>query len=45
LTSRTGGEARTLDDGFLMLLRLESGGLWKISHLIWHRQSPPRPAR
>jgi ketosteroid isomerase-like protein len=45
LIPRTTGEARALDDGFLMLLRLDSAGLWKISHLIWHRQSPPRPAR
>jgi len=28
-----------LDDAYLMLLRLEAGGIWRISHLIWHRQS------
>jgi ketosteroid isomerase-like protein len=41
LIPRTSGETRVLDDGFLMLLRLEPGGLWKISHLIWHRQGQP----
>ncbi len=45
LIPRAAGEPRVLDDGFLMLLRLEPGGLWKISHLIWHRQSPPGVGR
>jgi uncharacterized protein (TIGR02246 family) len=41
LVSRATGEARRLDDAFIMLLRLEPGGVWRISHLIWHRQAPP----
>jgi ketosteroid isomerase-like protein len=45
LIPRATGEPRVLDDGFLMLLRLEPGGRWKISHLIWHRQSPPGAGR
>lgn len=40
LVSRTSGSARTLDDVYLMLLRREADGKWRISHLIWHRQSP-----
>jgi hypothetical protein len=42
LVSRASGEARSLDDAFMMMLRLE-GGVWRISHLIWHRQSPATP--
>jgi uncharacterized protein (TIGR02246 family) len=38
LVSRASGETRSLDDAFIMMLRLE-GGVWRISHLIWHRQS------
>jgi uncharacterized protein (TIGR02246 family) len=46
LVPRAGGEPRLLDDAFLMLLRLESDGAWRISHLIWHRQgAPTAPAR
>jgi uncharacterized protein (TIGR02246 family) len=45
---RTDAAARDLDDAFLMLLRRDAAGVWRISHLIWHRQSavsqsPPRP--
>ena len=45
LVPRTPGELRVLDDAFVMLLRLEPSGVWRISHLIWHRQSElaPRP--
>jgi uncharacterized protein (TIGR02246 family) len=39
LVPRTPGEVRVLDDAFVMLLRLEAGGVWRVSHLIWHRQS------
>ena len=39
------GEPRALDDGFLMLLRRDAGGEWKISHLMWHRQSAPHSVR
>src|SRR5262245_22388577 len=45
LVSRASGETRCLDDAFVIVLRLESAGMWRISHLIWHRQSQaaPRP--
>ena len=33
--------SRELDDDFLMLLRLDPAGAWRISHLIWHRASAP----
>lgn len=33
------GEARNLDDIYLMLLRRNDKGIWQISHVIWHRQS------
>jgi ketosteroid isomerase-like protein len=41
LLPRASGEIRVLDDAFIMLLRPEPGGVWRISHLIWHRQSDP----
>jgi ketosteroid isomerase-like protein len=44
LIPRASGEVRVLDDAFVMLLRLEPGGVWRISHLIWHRQSGPASA-
>jgi uncharacterized protein (TIGR02246 family) len=42
LIGRGGGETRELDDAYLMLLRREAGGAWRISHLIWHpaRKAP-----
>lgn len=43
LVPRAAGEIRVLDDAFVMLLRLERDGVWRISHLIWHRQSEPAP--
>lgn len=39
LVPRASGEGVDLDDAFLMLLRLEPDHVWRISHLIWHRQS------
>jgi uncharacterized protein (TIGR02246 family) len=39
LVSRTGAAERRLDDGFLMLLRQDAQGAWRITHLIWHRES------
>ena len=39
LMPRESGEVRVLDDSFIILLRLEPDGVWRISHLIWHRQS------
>lgn len=41
LVWRATGEVRRLDDAFIMLLRLEPDGVWRISHLMWHRQGPP----
>jgi len=41
LVGRESGAVRQLDDAYLMLLRLEADGVWRISHLMWHRQSPP----
>jgi len=38
LSPRGAGEVRQLNDPFIMLLRVESDGVWRISHLIWHRQ-------
>ena len=32
----SGGADRQLDDVYLMLLRREKDGAWRISHLIWH---------
>ena len=34
-----GGEARALDDVFVMLLQRGADGRWKIARLIWHRAS------
>lgn len=39
LVSRTSDEVRALNDSFLMLLRRESDGEWRISHLIWHPEN------
>ena len=35
----SGGEFKKLDDSYLMLLRRDKTGAWRISHLIWHRSS------
>lgn len=43
LVPRAPGEPRALDDAYIMLLRLEEDGVWRISHLMWHRQSGPAP--
>lgn len=40
MVPRGAGEPRALDDAFLMLLRRDAGGAWRITHLIWHPQSP-----
>jgi hypothetical protein len=43
LVSRGSAPARELDDVYLMLLRRDPDGAWRISHLMWHRaSSPPR---
>jgi uncharacterized protein (TIGR02246 family) len=36
MAARGGGEDRTLDDTYLMLLRRDADQGWRISHLIWH---------
>jgi uncharacterized protein (TIGR02246 family) len=36
MIARDGGPDRPLDDTYLMLLRKETDGKWRISHLIWH---------
>jgi ketosteroid isomerase-like protein len=36
MNSRSGGPARELDDSYLMLLKIDTAGRWRISHLIWH---------
>jgi uncharacterized protein (TIGR02246 family) len=45
LAARGGEPSRDLDDAYLMVLRREDDGHWRISHLIWHRASPPPSAR
>ena len=40
LKARGAGESRALDDVYLMLLRREADGAWRISHLMWHRARP-----
>jgi uncharacterized protein (TIGR02246 family) len=40
MASRTGTAARELDDDYLMLLRRDAAGAWRISHLMWHRPAP-----
>ena len=39
MISRTGGAPRLLNDAYLMTLRLEPDGRWRISHLIWHSEN------
>jgi uncharacterized protein (TIGR02246 family) len=36
MIARGGGSDRPLDDTYLMLLRRDGDGRWRISHLIWH---------
>ena len=38
MISRTGAPPRLLNDAYLMTLRLEPDGRWRISHLIWHSE-------
>ena len=40
MVTREGGLTRQLDDVYLMVLRLETSGDWKISRLMWHSGSP-----
>jgi uncharacterized protein (TIGR02246 family) len=39
VVNRTSWAARDLDGAYLMLLRREADGAWRISHLMWHRRS------
>ncbi len=39
LVPRGEGAPRDLDDDYLMVLRREADGVWRISHLIWRRSS------
>ena len=41
LVPRASGDSRVLDDAYLMLLRPDAQGAWRISHLMWHRRSEP----
>ena len=41
VVDRKSGAARDLDDAYLMLLRQDLDGAWRISHLMWHRRSRP----
>lgn len=41
LVGREREEVRELSDNFLMLLGRGEDGVWRISHLVWHRA--PRP--
>jgi uncharacterized protein (TIGR02246 family) len=36
MKSRTGQPDRLLDDYYVMLLRADAAGAWRITHLIWH---------
>ncbi len=41
LVAREGGRTEQLDDVYLMVLRRDAGGDWKISRLMWHPERPP----
>ena len=38
MISRSNAPPRVLDDVYLMQLKIDSDGRWRISHLIWHPQ-------
>lgn len=38
LSPRGSRDVRQLNDAFVMLLRVASDGVWRISHLMWNRQ-------
>lgn len=44
LVPRREGNPRALDDAYLMVLRRDTDGVWRISRLMWHRESPATPA-
>lgn len=37
LVPANAGDVRQLDDTYLMLLRRGTDGIWRITHLMWHR--------
>jgi uncharacterized protein (TIGR02246 family) len=41
LAARGAGPSRELDDVYVMRLRRGKDSAWRISHLMWHRASPP----
>jgi ketosteroid isomerase-like protein len=41
LVSRTGGATRELDDKYVMMLRLEQDGTWRIARLMWNTNEQP----
>ena len=41
LVSRVGGRSRELDDVYLMVVRRDAGGDWKIARLMWHPAHKP----
>jgi len=40
LVPRAGGEPRTLNDVYVMVLRREAGAIWHIARLMWHPAGP-----
>jgi uncharacterized protein (TIGR02246 family) len=40
MISRTAQPPRELDDAYMMLLKIDADGKWRISHLMWHSQKP-----
>ena len=40
MVTREGGLTKQVDDVYLMVLRRETGGDWKISRLMWHPGNP-----
>lgn len=45
VVDRASGVARDVDDAYVMLLRRDGDGAWRISHLMWHRRSPAPAGR
>jgi len=43
LKPRTGGDARLLNDVYLMILRRASDGSWRIARLMWHSVTAAQP--
>jgi ketosteroid isomerase-like protein len=43
MRGRGNNASRVLNDAYVMLLRLDTGPGWRISHLIWHSAGPASP--